>query len=194
MAATLQRNALLLQKASLSGLRRGAVSSPSVFPLAGAAWQQVSSRSTQTKPAVTVMTPEAAQQNLARQRLQRPVAPHLGIYKWQVHSVSSAMERNTGILMSGGLYLFATAYLASPYLGWDLSSTALVTAFGALPLAAKVGIKFLVAWPFTFHLFGGVRYLATATARTLDNKAQFIKIAWAVVGTSAVAAAGLAVY
>ncbi|KAE8369298.1 putative cytochrome b subunit of succinate dehydrogenase [Aspergillus caelatus] len=150
-----------------------------------------------TKPITTplkVIKPESAQEELTRQRLRRPVAPHLSIYKWQVHSVSSAMERNTGILLAGGLYLFGTSYLVAPWLGWDLSSAALVAAFGALPVAAKVALKFFVAWPFTFHLFNGIRYLATTTGRTLDSKSQFIKIAWAVVGSSALAAAGLVAY
>lgn len=150
-----------------------------------------------TKPTTTplkVNTPEFAQQELARQRLRRPVAPHLAIYKWQVHSVSSAMERNTGLLLAGGLYLFGTSYLLAPMLGWEMSSATLVAAFGALPVAAKVALKFCVAWPFTFHLFNGVRYLAAATARTLNTRAQIIKIAWTVIGSSAVAAVGLVAY
>lgn len=150
-----------------------------------------------TKPITTplrVIKPESAQEELARQRLRRPVAPHLSIYKWQVHSVSSAMERNTGLLLAGGLYLFSTSYLVAPWLGWDLSSAALVAAFGALPMAAKVVLKFSVAWPFTFHLFNGIRYLISSTGRTLDSKPQFIKIAWAVVGSSALAAVGLVAY
>lgn len=150
-----------------------------------------------TKPTTTpskVLKPEADQEILARQRLRRPVAPHLAIYKWQVHSVSSAMERNTGLLLAGGLYLFSTSYLVAPWLGWDLSSATLVAAFGALPLAAKVMLKFSVAWSFTFHFFNGIRYLATSTGRTLNSKAEIVKIAWAVIGSSAVAAVGLVAY
>lgn len=140
------------------------------------------------------LKPEAGQEILARQRLRRPVAPHLAIYKWQVHSVSSAMERNTGLLLAGGLYLFSTSYLVAPWLGWDLSSATLVAAFGALPVAAKIFLKFSVAWSFTFHLFNGVRYLATTTGRTLSSKPQIIKLAWAVIGSSALTAVGLVAY
>ncbi|THC97441.1 hypothetical protein EYZ11_003090 [Aspergillus tanneri] len=187
MAASIPRNVMLIQK----GLRRGTAFA-SIAPVTAMAWQQV--RMQTTKPTLKVIKPESAQQELARQRLRRPVSPHLAIYKWQVHSISSAMERNTGLLLAGGLYLFGTSYLVGPWLGWDVSSAALVTAFGALPLAAKVVIKFCVAWPVTFHVFSGIRYVVASTARTLESKSQVIKIAWAVIGTSAFVAAGLVAY
>ncbi|KAL4892428.1 hypothetical protein BDV59DRAFT_179930 [Aspergillus ambiguus] len=145
-----------------------------------------------TKPQLQIQTVEQGQQHLARQRLRRPVSPHLSIYRWEMNMISSAMERNTGIMLSGTLYLFATAYLFSPMLGWDLSSASLVTAFGALPVAVKAGVKFLAAWPFTFHFFNGVRFTVAATAQTLKNRDQMAKIAWAMMGCSVVSAAGLA--
>ncbi|KAJ5589251.1 hypothetical protein N7537_011929 [Penicillium hordei] len=217
MAGSIQKNMMLIQKASsMLGLRRAAVVSPSTRPIMGLVWQQqvrydmqkiergyvltnptLASRMQTTKPVTTplrVIKPEFAQEELVRQRLRRPVAPHLAIYKWQVHSVSSAMERNTGLLLAGGLYLFGTSYLIAPWLGWDLSSAALVAAFGSLSVATKVILKFFVAWPFTFHLFNGIRYIISTTGYTLDSKSQFIKIAWAVVGSSALAAVGLVAY
>lgn len=151
-------------------------------------------QTTKSTSPLKVLTPEHAHAELARQRLRRPVAPHLAIYKWQVHSVSSALERNTGLLFAGSLYLFGTCYLAAPWLGVDLSSAALVAALSALPVAAKLILKFSVAWPFTFHVLNGIRYLASSTGRTLNSKAQIVKIAWAVVGSSALAALGLVVY
>ena len=102
------------------------------------------------------------------------------------------MERNTGIMLSGGLYLFGTAYVAAPFLGWDLSAASMAAAFGAWPLAAKLSAKFLMAWPFTFHVFNGVRYLVTAAGKSLDNKPQIIKIGWAVTGASLMSAIALA--
>jgi succinate dehydrogenase (ubiquinone) cytochrome b560 subunit len=122
------------------------------------------------------------------------VAPHLSIYKWQVHSVSSALERNTGLLLAGSLYLFGTSYLVAPWLGLDLSSASLVAAFGSLPVVAKVLLKLAVTWPFTFHLFNGIRYVVSSTGYTLNSRSQFIKIAWAVVGSSSLAAVGLVAY
>lgn len=102
------------------------------------------------------------------------------------------LERNTGILLAGGLYLFSTAYLASSYLGWDLSSASLAAAFGDLPIAVKTATKFAVAWPFVFHCVNGVRYLVFASGRMLTNR-LVIRTGWAAVGISTLGAVGLAV-
>lgn len=53
------------------------------------------------------------------------MAPHLGIYAWQISSVLSISTRITGLLLSGAFYAFGAAYLAAPYLGWDLSVAAM---------------------------------------------------------------------
>ncbi|KAF7162013.1 hypothetical protein CNMCM5623_007384 [Aspergillus felis] len=191
MAGSIQKNMMLMQKV---------YAAPQLHPYLlhlSWAWHGKQVRMQTTKTIITplrVIKPESAQEELARQRLQRPVAPHLSIYKWQVHSVSSAMERNTGLLLAGGLYLFGTSYLVAPWLGWDLSSAALIAAFSSLPVAAKVILKLSIAWPFTFHLFNGIRYIISSTGYTLNSRSQFIKIAWAVVGSSALAAVGLVAY
>ncbi|PYH91810.1 hypothetical protein BO71DRAFT_432491 [Aspergillus ellipticus CBS 707.79] len=99
----------------------------------------------------------------------------------QINSVSSALERNTGLLFSGSLYLFATSYLLAPYLGWDLSSTTLVAAVAGLPVAAKLALKFAVAWPFTFHVVNGIRYLVTSGAGTIGSRRQIVGMVWGVV-------------
>ncbi|PWY70507.1 cytochrome b560 subunit of succinate dehydrogenase [Aspergillus heteromorphus CBS 117.55] len=156
--------------------------------------QQLRWTTTNRKIQITPQTPAQAQALLAQQRLRRPVSPHLQIYKWQVNSVSSALERNTGILFSGGLYLFATSYLIAPYLGWDLSSTTLVAAVAGLPVVAKLALKFAIAWPFTFHVVNGVRYLATSGARTIASKGQIVGVAWGVVGVSFLGAVGLVAF
>jgi len=104
------------------------------------------------------------------------------------------MERITGIMLAGCLYVFGTTYLAAPFFGWDLSSASIAAAFGALPLAAKVGAKFCLAWPFTFHVFNGVRYMVSAFAKTLDSKSQIVRIGWAMTGASTLSALVLALW
>ncbi|KLJ05528.1 succinate dehydrogenase (ubiquinone) cytochrome b560 subunit, partial [Blastomyces silverae] len=93
---------------------------------------------------------------LRKQRLNRPISPNLTIYRPQITSVLSILHRNTGLLVSGGFYLFFAAYLASPWLGGHIDSASLAASFGALPVAAKVLLKTTVALPFTFHSFNGV--------------------------------------
>jgi succinate dehydrogenase/fumarate reductase cytochrome b subunit len=39
----------------------------------------------------------------------------------------------------------------------------MAAAFGSLPVAAKVGIKSLIAWPFAYHSINGVRHLVWDT-------------------------------
>lgn len=80
---------------------------------------------------------------LAHQRLSRPVAPHLGIYKWQITSVLSISTRLTGLLLSGLFYAFGAAYLVVPWLGlgWDLSSAGIVAAVHGWPGWVKGGLR-----------------------------------------------------
>ena len=111
------------------------------------------------------------------------MSPHLSIYRPQITWYGSALHRNTGVLASGGLYLFGFAYLAAPAFGWHLESQSLVAAFGALPAAAKVGAKLAVAWPVFFHSFNGIRHLVWDTGRGLSNKAV-MRSGWAVIGLS----------
>lgn len=66
------------------------------------------------------------------------------------------MSRNC---LQVGVYLFGTAYLVSPYFGWHLDVPTMTAAFGALPVAAKFGIKTVIAAPFAFHSINGFRHL-----------------------------------
>jgi len=116
---------------------------------------------TQTRPASTQkLSQDEGQQILVNQRLNRPVAPHLGIYKMeQTWFGASAWTRITGCALSGAAYVYFTAYLASPLLGLHIESTALASGFAALPFLVKGAFKFALAFPFTFHFINGIRHL-----------------------------------
>ncbi|KAF4120661.1 succinate dehydrogenase (ubiquinone) cytochrome b560 subunit [Geosmithia morbida] len=105
-------------------------------------------------------TPTEGNEILARQRLNRPVSPHLGIYKlnqtWLGHS---AWTRITGCTLSGAAYAYFAAYLVSPLLGWHLESASVAAAFSALPVVVAGGIKLALSFPFTYHFINGVRHL-----------------------------------
>lgn len=128
---------------------------------------------------------------LAQQRLRRPVSPHLTIYKPQVTWYLSGLHRITGIILSGPLYLFATAYLAAPLFGWHLESASLAAAFAGLPAAAQIGLKSFFAFPFTYHCMNGLRHLTWDTGRGINNK-MVIQTGWTVVGLSVASALYLA--
>ena len=130
---------------------------------------------------------------VAAQRKNRPISPHLTIYKPQITWYLSSLHRITGAILSGGtiphsrsdlllfflfegstltcvtgIYVFGATYLASPLLGWHLDVASIAAAFGSLPVAAKVGIKGLIAFPFAFHSINGLRHLTWDTGRGND--------------------------
>ena len=61
------------------------------------------------------------------------------------------------------MYIFGAAYLASPLFGWHLDVASVAAAFGALPVAVKMGIKGFIAFPFAFHSINGLRHLTWDT-------------------------------
>ncbi|KAI9662581.1 MAG: hypothetical protein M1821_008748 [Bathelium mastoideum] len=128
---------------------------------------------------------------LEKQRLNRPVSPHLGIYQPQITWIPSILNRMTGAVLSGGLYIFGAAYLVAPLVGWHLESATIAAAFGAWPVAAKVAAKLTLAWPFAFHSLNGIRHLMWDMGRGISN-AQVARTGWVVVGLSVVSALGLA--
>lgn len=136
-------------------------------------------------------TTEDPSQILVKQRLNRPVSPHLTIYRPQIGWIGSSLHRISGVALSGTLYLWATAYLASPALGWHLESASMVAAMGALPVAAKVILKATMALPFTYHSFNGLRHLVWDLGRGMTNP-TIIKSGWTVVAVSVASALALA--
>ncbi|EXJ91813.1 succinate dehydrogenase (ubiquinone) cytochrome b560 subunit [Capronia epimyces CBS 606.96] len=176
--------------------RRLVAANPSTFsktplsrlpaPAAVAMGQHIQNR----QAATTQVSQSGAQDILAAQRRHRPVSPHLAIYKPQVTWYLSALNRITGATLSGGIYVFGAAYLAAPLFGWHLESASLAASFATLPILAKVALKSLVALPFTFHSFNGLRHLVWDTGSSITNK-QVIVTGWSVVGLSVVSALAL---
>lgn len=85
---------------------------------------------------------------------QRPVAPHLSVWRWHVTMASSILHRATGVALYGAMILFAfwlLAVSAGPEAyGWvgDL----LNSWFGQLALYVLVGVV-------AYHLANGIRHL-----------------------------------
>ncbi|KAM0803352.1 hypothetical protein BDR22DRAFT_945726 [Usnea florida] len=141
----------------------------------------------QTQPA----KPSDAYAILAAQRLNRPIAPHLSIYRPQMTWYASALNRITGCTLSGGLYVFGAAYLASPLLGWHLESAAMAEWFGSFGAVTKGVMKFGISLPFTFHSWNGIRHLVWDTGREFGNR-QVQVTGWIVVALSVVSSTVLA--
>ncbi|EED18042.1 succinate dehydrogenase cytochrome b560 subunit [Talaromyces stipitatus ATCC 10500] len=186
---------MISQKVAQQSLRRLAIQSPSGLTLSMAKFATPAAIATgrymQMRPTSTTPNTTDPTKILAQQRLKRPVSPHLSIYRPQITWYASGLHRITGSIASGGLYVFATAYLVAPVFGWHLESASIAAAFGALPFAAKFLVKLGLALPVTFHSFNGVRHLLWDTGRFLTNK-QVIQTGWTVVGLSTISALALA--
>lgn len=141
----------------------------------------------QTQPA----KPSDAYAILAAQRLNRPISPHLTVYQPQITWYASALNRVTGCVLSGGLYIFGAAYLVSPLLGWHLESAAMAEWFGSFGAVTKGVMKFGISWPFTFHCWNGLRHLLWDTGRELGNR-QVQVTGWIAVALSVVSSTVLA--
>lgn len=139
------------------------------------------------------MSPSDSYEILVAQRKLRPVAPHLSIYKPQIPWILSSLNRITGIAASGAFYLFGSAYLVAPLLGWHLDSATIAAAFGAWPVAAKVAAKFVVAMPVMFHSINGLRHLVWDTGREFAKR-SVIRTGWTVVGLTFASSLGLAIF
>ncbi|KAK9355310.1 hypothetical protein V1505DRAFT_380480 [Lipomyces doorenjongii] len=137
------------------------------------------------------ITPAEANEILVKQRGNRPTSPHLAIYKPQITWYLSSLHRITGVALASGVYALGLGYLFAPVFGYSLTSTAIASAFGALPVVLKFGVKMLASVPFTFHSFNGVRHLIWDTATELTNKGV-VRSGITVLGLSAVASIVLA--
>ena len=104
---------------------------------------------------------------------------------------TSIMHRITGGMLSGGFYVLGLTYLASPLMGFTMDSASMAAAFASWPVAAKVATKFLIAFPFTYHSFNGVRHLTWDTASLFKNQ-QVIRTGQAVLGLTVVSSLALA--
>ena len=85
---------------------------------------------------------------------QRPLSPHMGIYKWQVQMVTSIVHRATGIALSVGtlLVLWGVFSLASGEDSYNQFKTC---------LGSPIGMILMIGWSWAlfFHLCNGIRHL-----------------------------------
>jgi succinate dehydrogenase / fumarate reductase, cytochrome b subunit len=85
---------------------------------------------------------------------QRPLSPHLQIYKWQVQMVTSILHRATGIALAVGTLMVL----------WGLLSLAAgEDAFNQFKtcMGSPLGMILMIGWTWSlfFHLCNGIRHL-----------------------------------
>lgn len=95
----------------------------------------------------------------------RPVSPHLQVYKLPLTGIISITHRMTGILLSAGLIFFV--YIISSVAGGSNS-------YSAMQALMSVWLIKLIYWGFIyalfFHLCHGVRHLIWDTGKSFDRE------------------------
>ena len=110
----------------------------------------------------------------------RPLSPHISIYRWPITMVSSILHRATGIAMAAGFIVLV---------GWlfDAASGPDVYAKFLDVMNSTLGCVLLVGWSYAFfyHLSNGIRHLVWDTGRGLEI-GQATASAWFVIVVSIV--------
>jgi succinate dehydrogenase / fumarate reductase cytochrome b subunit len=87
--------------------------------------------------------------------VQRPLSPHLGVYRWAPTMLASILNRATGIALSVGAVMLVW---------WLVAAATGPEAFATVQnfLGSPLGLLMLLGWTASlfFHLFGGLRHLA----------------------------------
>ena len=86
---------------------------------------------------------------------ERPLSPHLTIWRWQTTMLASIMHRATGMALALGAMVLAW-WLVSISNGPEGYESFMV--YAAMPLGIIVLFGF--TWSFAFHFFNGIRHLA----------------------------------
>ncbi|KAF8621226.1 hypothetical protein AX15_007942 [Amanita polypyramis BW_CC] len=140
--------------------------------------RMVAKRNIQTQS----LPPSASTEILNKQRLNRPSSPHFTIYQPQLTWLGSIANRVTGTGLSVLLYGFSIAYLIAP---GTFDSAHVVEFVAGLPEAVKYAGKAILAAPFTFHSFNGLRHLGWDMGKFLGLKGAYAT-GYTVLGATAI--------
>ena len=88
-------------------------------------------------------------------RQERPLSPHLQVYRPQITSVLSILHRITGVALAVGSPLFIWWLYAAMSGAEDFATLSAFT-------GSALGLLMLIGWSFAlfYHLLNGIRHLA----------------------------------
>lgn len=111
---------------------------------------------------------------------ERPLSPHLGIYRWQVQMVTSILHRATGMALAAGSILLLIGLLT---LASGPEAYASVQSF----CGSWLGTILLLGWTWSlaYHLCNGIRHLLQDAGLGFRIE-QFVRNGWVVVIASVV--------
>lgn len=103
---------------------------------------------------------------------QRPLSPHLQVYRWQVQMVTSILHRATGIaLVAGALgMVWGLMALAAGPEAWAGFAECVGSVLGQVVL-------FGFSWALAYHLLNGIRHLVQDAGAGFDVP-DFVRSSW----------------
>lgn len=114
----------------------------------------------------------------------RPLSPHISVYRWPITMVLSILHRATGVALSVG-FIVLVAWL------FDAASGPEAYAVFQSLMGSLIGKLLLIGWSFAFffHLCNGARHLIWDTGRGMEiedaNRSSWLVLIGAVVLTAA---------
>lgn len=114
---------------------------------------------------------------------ERPLSPHLQVYRWQIQMATSILHRATGIVLSVGALVIAAALLVL------MLGPASWNCFRGMA-GAWYGQVFLFAWSwaFAYHLCNGLRHIVQDFGHGFSIPA-FVRSSWmSVIGSLVIVA------
>lgn len=136
-------------------------------------------------PARAFTLPRSGKGLKVMSNIERPLSPHLQVYKWQLTMMLSILHRITGFGLAVGA-LAVTWWLLAAVNGEDAYNefqSYAHTVPGQLLLFGWV-------WAFTYHFLNGIRHMVWDTGAWLDLKSAYAS-GWAVFFGSFIGAAAI---
>ena len=103
---------------------------------------------------------------------ERPLSPHLQVYRWQVQMVTSILHRATGIVLAVGMIGLVWGLLA---LAAGPERWAAFTACAGSPFGKLVLLVF--SWALAYHLVNGIRHLVQDAGHGYAIP-EFVRSSW----------------
>ena len=103
---------------------------------------------------------------------ERPLSPHMQVYRWQVQMVTSILHRATGIVLAVGMIGLVWGLLA---LAGGPERWAGFTACAGSPFGKLVLFGF--SWALAYHLINGIRHLVQDAGHGYAIP-EFVRSSW----------------
>lgn len=113
-------------------------------------------------------------------QVQRPLSPHLQIYRWTWTMAMSVFHRVTGVALYAG-----TAILAYWLVAMATGPEAYATAEWVLGSWLGLAVLFGYTWALTHHMLGGLRHFVWDFVKGFEREQRFLLAKATLAGSAA---------